>query len=104
VDGDIHYLTQVMRQGKGSQILLLAEYMSEGYQISPGYYGEVMVIEDRDLTDEMIKNSNIMICATNATRDRLNSYVRRDLFHLNQRLPAYGEKVICRKNDWNIEV
>lgn len=104
VDGEIHYLTQIMRQGKGSQILLLADYLNKGYRVSPGYYGEVLVIEDRDLTDEMIKYANIMICATNATRDTLNNHVRNDIFKLNQRLPAYGEKIICRKNNWNIEV
>lgn len=104
VDGEIHFLTQIMRQGKGSQILLLADYLNKGYRISPGYYGEVLVIEDRDLTDEMIKYANIMICATNATRDTLNNHVRNDIFKLNQRLPAYGEKIICRKNNWNIEV
>lgn len=104
VDGEIHYLTQIMRQGKGSQILLLADYLNKGYRVSPGYYGEVLVIEERDLTDEMIKYANIMICATNATRDTLNNHVRNDIFKLNQRLPAYGEKIICRKNNWNIEV
>lgn len=104
VDGEIHFLTQIMRQGKGSQILLLADYLNKGYRVSPGYYGEVLVIEDRDLTDEMIKYANIMICATNATRDTLNNHVRNDIFKLNQRLPAYGEKIICRKNNWNIEV
>lgn len=104
VDGKIHFLTQIMRQGKGSQILLLADYLNKGYRVSPGYYGEVLVIEDRDLTDEMIKYANIMICATNATRDTLNNHVRNDIFKLNQRLPAYGEKIICRKNNWNIEV
>ena len=104
VDGEIHYLTQIMRQGKGSQILLLADYLNKGYRVSQGYYGEVLVIEERDLTDEMIKYANIMICATNATRDTLNNHVRNDIFKLNQRLPAYGEKIICRKNNWNIEV
>lgn len=104
VDGEIHFLTQIMRQGKGSQILLLADYLNKGYRVSPGYYGEVLVIEERDLTDEMIKYANIMICATNATRDTLNNHVRNDIFKLNQRLPAYGEKIICRKNNWNIEV
>lgn len=104
VDGDIHYLTKTMRQGKGSQIINIADYLSKGYSISPGYYGEVLVIEEQDLTDEMIKNSNIMICGTNATRDVLNNHVRHDILHFDQKLPIYGEKIICRKNDWNIEV
>ena len=54
----------------------------------------------------MILNSNIMICAKNATRDELNHYVRHNLLHipLSQRLPIYGEKIICRKNEWGNEV
>ncbi|MDD3122085.1 MAG: AAA family ATPase [Candidatus Izemoplasmatales bacterium] len=104
VEGKVHYLTQAMRQGKGSQILTLADYLSEGYSISPGYYGEAMVIEEDDLTDRMIAASNIVICGTNNTRDTLNSRVRNNILNINQKLPAYGEKIICRKNDWNLEV
>ena len=106
VDGKIDYLTQNMRQGEGSIILQLADWLSCGYNISPGYYGEVLVIEDKDLTDSMILNSNIMICAKNATRDELNHYTRHKLLHMpeTQKLPIYGEKVICRKNEWDNEV
>lgn len=106
VDGKIDYLTQNMRQGEGSKILELADCLSNGYTISPGYYGEVLIIEDKDLNDNMILNSNIMICAKNATRDELNHYVRHNLLHipLTQRLPIYGEKIICRKNEWGNEV
>lgn len=104
LDGKIHYLTQIMRQKKGSKILDIADYLSKGYRISPGYYGDVLVIEDRDLNDEMIKFSNIMVCGTNATRDRFNRYIRKNILHLEQKLPVYGEKVICRKNEWNMEV
>ena len=106
VDGKIDYLTQNMRQGEGSKILELADCLSNGYTISPGYYGEVLIIEDKDLNDNMILNSNIMICAKNATRDELNHYVRHNLLHipLSQRLPIYGEKIICRKNEWGNEV
>jgi len=106
VDGKIDFLTQIMRQGAGSKILELADWLSNGYTISPGFYGEVLIIEDKDLTDAMMLNSNIMICAKNATRDELNNYVRHNLLHipLNQKLPIYGEKVICRKNEWDNEV
>lgn len=104
VDGKIHYLTEVMRQKKGSNILSIADYLSKGYNISPGYYGDVLVIEDRDLTDEMIKFANILVCGTNATRDKYNRYVRQNILHIDQKLPMYGEKIICRKNEWDTEV
>lgn len=104
VDGKINYLTEIMRQKKGSNILTIADHLSKGYQISPGYYGDVLVIEDKDLNDEMIKSSNIIVCGTNATRDKFNRYVRQNILHIDQKLPRYGEKVICRKNEWNLDI
>lgn len=104
LDGEIHYLTEVMRQKKGSNILGIAQYLSEGKTPNLGHYGDVLVIEDRDVTDEMIKNSNILICGTNATREQLNHHVRKNILNLNHKLPMRGEKIICRKNDWNTEL
>lgn len=102
--GKVHSLTNVLRQGRGSNILYLADALSEGRSISPGYYGDVLVIEDKDLNDTMIRNSNIIICAKNGTKDRFNQHVRKDILGINYKLPIRGEKLICRKNQWNIEM
>jgi len=106
VDGHIDYLNINMRQGEGSGILKVADYLYNGYNLSTGFYGDVLVIDDKDLTPEMIKYANIMICATNATRDELNYMTRHELLHIQQnaKIPLYGEKIICRKNEWNTEV
>ena len=101
--GKVHSLTHILRQGKGSGILQLADALSNGYNISTGYYGDVLVIEESDLNDMMIANSNIVICAKNATKDMFNNHIRHDILRHTQKLPSYGEKIICRKNQWDIE-
>ena len=102
-DGDpnIHYLTEIMRQGKGSEILYLADMGSNGIQPAAGLYGNVLVIEQKDLTDDMIRYANVIICGTNKTREYYNNYIRRNILGYKTRLPQYGERVICRKNNWS---
>lgn len=106
-DEDIHdmdLLTTIVRQGKGSSILYIADLLAEGHMVSTGYYGDALVIEKKDLTDEMIKASQIIVCGTNKTRDYYNRYVRNNILHINTRIPMMGEKIICRKNNWTKEV
>jgi len=104
VDGEIHYLTQVMRQNKNSGIVHIAERILNDQPISCGYYGDILVIERKDLTAEMILRSQIVLCGTNKTRDKLNRRIREDLLGINSTMPVSGEKVICRKNNWQIEI
>lgn len=102
-DGRIIQLTEILRQAKGSEIIKLANVVLQGLTPSPGIYGNVLVIEPEDLTDEMIMASQIVLCGKNATRDSMNNHIRQDLLHYHTNLPAFGEKVICRKNNWAIE-
>jgi len=99
-DQEIEYLTEIMRQGKGSEILYIADLLSKGIQLSAGLYGNVLVIEKKDLTDDMIRMSQVLICGRNKTRDYYNTYVRHNIVGVETNLPQYGEKVICRKNNW----
>ena len=93
-----------MRQAEGSALLYLAERARKGLPIHEGFYGDVLVINEDDLTDQMIANSDIVISAKNATRDYINNRVRRDILGIKTDLPAYGERMVCRKNNWNIEL
>ena len=104
VDDDVMYLTQVMRQDAGSYIIQLGKLLLQGIEPPVGLYGNVLVIDRDDLTDEMIRNSQVVICGTNRTRDYYNNHIRRDILHYTTILPSYGERVMCRKNNWNIEV
>lgn len=102
--GKVMFLRQIMRQAEGSFIIQLSQLVLRGIEPSAGLYGNVLVIEQKDLTDEMIRYADIMICGKNKTREYYNNYTRQNIFGYRTRLPQCGEKVICRKNNWNIEV
>lgn len=105
VGGEVHYLTQIMRQHKDSGIVYLSELILNDKPISCGLYGkDALVIEEKDLTDQMLENAFIVLCGTNKTRDRLNKKIRNELFGIYNDVPQHGEKIICRKNNWNIEI
>ena len=100
----VHRLTQLMRQAEGSPIIYLAHRARRGLPIHCGMYGmNALVIEDRDLNDTLLSLSNAVICGTNATRDSLNRYIREKIRGINSDLPEYGERMICRNNNWSIE-
>lgn len=101
---DVMYLTQVMRQDAWSYIIQLGKLVLNGIEPPVGYYGNVLVIDRGDITDDMIKNSQVIICGTNKTRDYYNDYIRYEIFHKSTTLPTMGERIMCRKNNWNIEV
>lgn len=102
--GKVLRLTENMRQNAGSSIPYIADRILKGLPIHKGFYGDVLVIEERELTDNMYLNSDIILCGKNITRDHINKKVRNDLLKINSDIPLYGERVVCRKNNWNVEV
>ena len=100
---NIHYLTQIMRQNQGNAILYLADRVLHNQPIHCGIYGNnAIVINDTDLTNEMVLNIGNIICGTNITRDKFN-YTIRHLLGKGAEYPEYGDRVICRKNNWDKE-
>lgn len=102
--GKVHRLTKIMRQSKFSSIIEISNMLRNGYTPKIGDYGDVLVIYRSDLVNEMIMASDSIICGTNRTREYFNEMIRRDLLGFKSKLPQYGEKVVCRKNNWHIEV
>lgn len=100
---DIPVLDEIMRQDAGNTILYLAERARKGLPISCGLHGNVLVIEEKDLTDDMLINACITICGKNATKDMINYRIRKQLGY-HSRTPQYGEKIICRKNNWGLNI
>lgn len=97
---EVQYLTEVMRQKQGSGILYIARRILDGLPIHTGFYGDCLVIDEEELTDEMILGADVILCGKNATREKYNKIVREDILRINSDMPIYREKVICRKNDW----
>lgn len=103
-EDNIDRLFTVMRQAENSGIVYLSNRILNGLEVHRGFYNDVLVIEEDELNDNMILNSDIIICGRNNTREMINKKVRQDILRISSDLPTYGEKVICRKNNWGIEV
>ena len=99
VTGEIHHLTQVMRQQGRDDIIYLCNRVKAGLPLISGFYGNSMVINKNDITDNLLLWADQVICCTNRTRDNLN-YKIRGILGYKGNTPQYGEKVVCRKNDW----
>jgi hypothetical protein len=103
--GYVHMLTEIVRQAEGSPIIYLSQRAKRGLPIHTGNYGDtVLVISEDEVTDDMLQTSHVVLCGRNLTRDRLNTYIRKQIYHKPSNLPTFGEKLICRKNNWTLEV
>lgn len=103
-DGDVLELTDLMRQDSDSAKVYIAERIINNQPIHQGFYGDVLVINDDELLDNMVLYSDVVLSYTNNTRDFVNNKVRDLLNHSKSQLPELGEKVICRKNNWDLSI
>ena len=100
----VHHLTELMRQSLDNPIVYLANRARKGLPIHNGLYGNrVLVINEDELTNNMILQIGNVICGTNKTRDFINNKTRQ-LLGYQTPYPQYGERIICRNNNWNIEM
>lgn len=100
---NIHHLKQLMRQSENNPIIYIAKRARQGLPIHNGLYGNrVLVINDDELNDNMIMNVGNILCGTNKSRDYFNYKIRR-LNNIDVPMPMFGERVICRNNNWFIE-
>lgn len=105
ISGKIHHLTQLMRQAELSPIVYLAHRARRGLPIEPGLYGNnVLVLYDDEVDNNIIRNADIVICGKNHTREDINQTVRREILNTDSDVPIYGERMICKKNNWNLSV
>lgn len=96
---NIYHLTECMRQANARDISNIATVVGQGLEIPNGYYGNSLVINRDELTDKMLLWADIVICGKNNTRDAINKKIRA-LKGYKGDLPRYGEKVVCRSNNW----
>lgn len=102
--GKVYRINQIMRQAENSSIVYLSRRALQGLPIHTGFYGDSLVITEDDITEKMVLNSDVIICGKNYTRDYWNRKIRQELLHINSPTPMFMEKVVCAKNNWNIEV
>lgn len=98
-------LTEPMRQALDSPIIKLAQKAIRGETLKYGDYGSgCHVIPKSELSDELLKSADCVICGKNATRNALNLYFRKDIYKYTKPYPSVGEKLICRKNNWKMSL
>lgn len=100
----IRFLTEVMRQKEGSSIIYIGKKALNCEPIMNGFYGDALVIYEDELSNDILIGADMILCGTNSTRDRLTKLIRNEILGINSTLPMYGEKIICRSNDWAIDV
>ena len=103
VNGKIYHLTEVMRQQGLDDIVFIANRAMMRLPLLNGYYGNSMVIDFNDITDSMLLWADVVICCKNSTRDYFNHRIR-TLKGYYTILPLYGERLVCRNNNWNKEI
>lgn len=96
---NVYHLTECMRQIGREDINFIANRVNQGLPLLDGYYGNSLVINNKDLTDGMLLWADAVICGKNKTRDMINARIRKAKGYISD-LPQYGEKVVCRNNNW----
>ena len=104
VSSKTHHLTQLMRQSLDNPIVYIANRAMRGEPIHNGAYGnDVLVINDTDFLPQMIGFADCVLCGTNKTRETMNNYIR-ELSGFKGSIPGFGERLICRKNNWDFSI
>jgi exodeoxyribonuclease V len=97
-----YILTEVMRQNQNNPIIWLAQRVLNNLPLQHGVYGKSSVITKNDLNEFTFKNANVVLTCTNKLRYEINTLFRENFMGLRKLdILNEGEKIICRKNNWN---
>lgn len=94
------FLTEIMRQGEGNSIIEWSMKMRQKERFKWKNDDNVKIFESHELVSGMYHWADQIICATNRTRQSINSFMREDLGFTNV-LPEEGDKVIAIRNNWD---
>lgn len=99
-------LTEIMRQAKGSPIIDLALAINKGEDIKYGKWGKGCHVVDESylFKKKIYTKSDIIICGKNKTREKINNHVRYNILGRKSEFPVIGDKMVCRKNNWNLTI
>lgn len=99
-DPDVR-LTQIMRQNEGNPIIWLSQQILAGNRIPIGVYGSSSVISRNDITEYHLRNNSVILTETNRLRYNINCFYRENIKNIVRlEYPHYGEKIMCRRNNW----
>lgn len=98
-----YILTQIMRQQEGNPIIYLAHRVLDNKPLKIGVYGRnASVIHRSDLNEFILEKADIVLTGTNRLRHEINTLFRINIKGITKlEMPAVGEKIVCRKNNWD---
>ena len=97
-------LTQIMRQEKDNPIIYLSQQVIRGIPLEIGIYGDSKITGSVDLNTNLLTDYDTIIMGLNKTRQMFNDHIRYRLLHARDYMPMEGEKLICRQNNWSMEL
>lgn len=97
-------LTQIMRQAENNPIIYLSQLAIQGKDIPLGKYGTSEVFPQSEITNDILTSADTIICGRNETRQNINDYYRHEILGHHRNIPIYGEKIICRQNNWKTSI
>ena len=100
LDNPDFVLTKIMRQAEGDPIVYLSQCILKDIPIEYGTYGKSKVVESVPINRNILTDYDMIICAKNKTREELNNRIREEVLHYETIKPMLGDKIICRKNNW----
>ena len=95
------FLDEIMRQAEDSEIIRLSANIRARQPLKPFKGQEINIVKHRDMVDGMLTWADQIICGKNDTRYALNTYFRRMKWGEEIDLPLVGDKIICRRNNWD---
>ena len=99
-------LHTIMRQSEDSPIIRLSQMVLNKEGLTPGYYGQnCAVLRFEDMDPLMMQESDVILTASNALRYKVNEIFREKFMGITElEVPHYEEKIICRRNNWNMSL
>lgn len=103
-------LTEIMRQEADSEIVKLATAIRNYQPVNrTEYWNDVKFIWAQDTIEDsffqykpFFKSSDVIITTSNKDRTIITDLYRKHIVKTDSPYPIKGEKLICRKNDWDL--
>ena len=95
------FLDEIMRQAQDSEIIRLSMWVREGKPLAefPCENKQVQIYTQAEVVSGMYEWADQILCATNAKRNAINTFVRKQKGFGEQ--PEVGDKVISLHNHWD---
>jgi len=91
-------LTEIHRQALENPIIRVSMDVREGRGLRLGDYGELKVIERRDVNAGMVLDADQVLVGRNKTREQYNRRIRQLLKRAGD-LPEPGDRLVCLRNN-----